>query len=74
MSRRDDRISLTDMRIYATKAIDMMGETSLSDVIAMRNRLVHGYDAIDLSILWNSIRNDLPPLIEQLKALLSEGA
>lgn len=74
MSRRDDRISLTDMRIYATKAIDMMGETSLSDVIAMRNRLVHGYDAIDLSILWNSIRNDLPPLIEQLKALLREGA
>lgn len=74
MSRRDDRISLTDMRIYATKAIDMMGETSLSDVIAMRNRLVHGYDAIALSILWNSIRNDLPPLIEQLKALLREGA
>lgn len=74
MSRRDDRISLTDMRIYATKAIDMMGETSLSDVIAMRNRLVHGYDAIDLSILWNIIRNDLPPLIEQLKALLREGA
>ena len=73
MSRRDDRISLTDMRIYATKAIDIMGETSLSDVIAMRNRLVHGYDAIDLSIL-NSIRNDLPPLIEQLKALLREGA
>lgn len=74
MSRRDDRISLTDMRIYATKALDMMGETSLSDVIAMRNRLVHGYDAIDLSILWNIIRNDLPPLIEQLKALLREGA
>lgn len=74
MSRRDDRISLTDMRIYATKAIDIMGETSLSDVIAMRNRLVHGYDTIDLSILWNSIRNDLPPLIEQLKALLREGA
>lgn len=74
MSRRDDRISLTDMRIYATKAIDMMGETSLSDVIAMRNRLVHGYDTIDLSILWNIIRNDLPPLIEQLKALLGEGA
>lgn len=74
MSMRDDRISLTDMRIYATKAIDIMGETSLSDVIAMRNRLVHGYDAIDLSILWNSIRNDLPPLIEQLKALLREGA
>ena len=74
MSRRDDRISLTDMRIYATKAIDMMGETSLSDVIAMRNRLIHGYDTIDLSILWNIIRNDLPPLIEQLKTLLGEGA
>ena len=38
----------------------------------MRNRLVHGYDDVNLDILWKIIQNDLPPLIEQLKAIVSE--
>ena len=37
-------------------------------IIGMRNRLVHGYDDISL----NTINDDLPPLIEQLKAIVGE--
>jgi len=36
----------------------------------MRNRLVHGYDQIDLRVLWDTITDDLPPLIAELERIL----
>jgi len=36
----------------------------------MRNRLVHGYDAIDLDVLWDTVQVDLPELIEKLERIL----
>ena len=33
-------------------------------IVGMRNRLIHGYDEVDLDFLWNVVRNDLPPLIK----------
>ena len=41
------------------------------EVTAMRHRLAHGYDAVDLDILWDTIREDLPPLIAQLQAAVN---
>lgn len=38
----------------------------------MRHRIVHGYDNIDLSILWATIVDDLPPLLHQLEKILEE--
>jgi uncharacterized protein with HEPN domain len=38
-------------------------------VIATRNRLIHGYLGIDDDILWSVIRDDLPRLLDQLGAL-----
>ena len=43
-------------------------------IIGLRNRLVHGYDDINLDILWQIIQNDLPPLTERLKAIVGEEA
>ncbi|WP_373499042.1 DUF86 domain-containing protein [Desulfococcus sp.] len=40
------------------------------EVIGMRNRLIHGYDSVDLSVLWDTIELDLPPLIVQLEKIL----
>jgi len=40
--------------------------------IGMRNRLIHGYDTIDLDILWSIIHNDLPPLIRNLQKIIGE--
>jgi uncharacterized protein with HEPN domain len=33
------------------------------EIVGLRNRLIHGYDAVDLDILWQIIVHDLPPLI-----------
>jgi len=37
---------------------------------AMRNRIVHVYFRIDEKLMWDTIQNDLPPLIPELKKLL----
>ena len=37
---------------------------------AMRNRIVHVYFSVDNKILWETIQNDLPPLIPLLNELL----
>ena len=36
-------------------------------IVGLRNRLIHGYDEVDLDILWTIIEDDLPPLIEGLR-------
>ena len=43
-------------------------------IIGMRNRIVHEYDNVNLNILWSTITNELPPLINQLEAIVEEGA
>ena len=37
----------------------------------MRNRLVHAYFDINLGILWKTVIEGLPPIIEELKESLS---
>jgi uncharacterized protein with HEPN domain len=41
-------------------------------VIGMRNRLVHGYDKVDLDVLWDTVEEELPPLIEELERIVAE--
>jgi uncharacterized protein with HEPN domain len=38
-------------------------------IIATRNRLIHGYLGIDDDVLWDIIQNDIPNLIIQLKSV-----
>ncbi len=40
------------------------------DIIDTRNRLIHGYDAIDESIVWLIVHDDIPELLPRLRALL----
>jgi len=40
------------------------------EIVAMRNRLVHAYFAIDPEQVWKALTEDLPPLISALEALL----
>lgn len=39
-------------------------------VVATRNRLIHGYLGIDNDTLWSIVSDDLGPLIEQLRSVL----
>lgn len=38
-------------------------------IIAMRNRLIHGYLGIDNDTLWSIIQDDVPSLLDDLRAL-----
>lgn len=40
-------------------------------VVATRNRLIHGYLGIDNDTLWSIIHDDVPPLIESLRQFKS---
>lgn len=42
------------------------------EIIGLRNRITHGYEAIDFDIVWNVVQEDLPPLIERLEAALEQ--
>jgi uncharacterized protein with HEPN domain len=37
---------------------------------AMRNRIVHAYFSVDERLMWDTVQNDLPPLVPILKKLL----
>jgi uncharacterized protein with HEPN domain len=39
---------------------------------AMRNRVSHGYDKVDLEILWKTIQADLPSLSNKITELSKE--
>lgn len=41
-------------------------------IIRMRHRLVHGYDTVDWVRVWKTIKNDLPALLSELRAMLPE--
>ena len=55
-----------------------MGEESITKyhdipwkkMIGMRNRLIHGYFDIDLDIVWDTIKKDLPPLVQPLHDII----
>lgn len=40
-----------------------------SQMIGMRNRLIHGYDVIDADVLWQTVTQDLPALIRALRQI-----
>jgi uncharacterized protein with HEPN domain len=44
-------------------------QISWRQVIATRNRLIHGYLGIDNDTLWSIIQDDVPDLLQQLKLL-----
>lgn len=43
-----------------------------ADMIGMRNRLVHTYFDIDLSLLWTTVADDLPVLIRELEKIVGD--
>jgi len=47
-------------------------EIPWSDMVGMRNRLIHGYDVVDLNLLWDTVEIDLPPLIAALENIVEE--
>ncbi len=44
------------------------------DIIGMRHRLIHGYNDVDLDIVWQVVTSDLPPLVIGLEKILQSEA
>jgi uncharacterized protein with HEPN domain len=57
MSRRSVRLLVEDM----LEAVER--------IIGLRNRVVHGYFAVDLELVWRIVVSDLPILTSRLRAL-----
>ena len=43
-----------------------------ASMVGMRNIMIHRYDDIDLSIVWNSVRDALPPIVESIERFLRQ--
>jgi uncharacterized protein with HEPN domain len=43
-------------------------------IVGLRNRLIHGYDAVDMEVFWQILSSDLPPLIIELEHVLGGAA
>ena len=75
------------LQLAVVRAVELVGEAASrvsqkvrsqnpdipwQDIIGTRNRLIHGYDRVDLGIVWDTIQDDLPSLIAILRSTLGE--
>jgi uncharacterized protein with HEPN domain len=44
-----------------------------AQIIAMRNRMIHGYFTMDYRIVWNIVKLDIPSLKKELELILQKG-
>jgi uncharacterized protein with HEPN domain len=49
---------------------DKYAQLPWKQMIGMRHRLIHDYYAVNLEVLWLTVKDDLRPLIESLKPIL----
>lgn len=78
----DEQLSLSLQRLIeivgeAAKKVSSEGRAEAPKVPwpkigGMRNRLIHAYFDVNLDILWDTIVDDLPPLIAELEAVLAQ--
>jgi len=87
--QRDDLNHNRILQLALVRLIEIVGEASTKisettrsrwsnipwrEIAGMRNRLIHGYDRVDLRVLWDTLECDLPALVVQLEqALISEN-
>ncbi len=75
------------LQLILTRLLEIIGEAaskipqewrerypsiSWSSAVAIRNRLIHGYEDVDLDIVWQTVTEDLPQVIEILEKALEQ--
>jgi uncharacterized protein with HEPN domain len=40
------------------------------DIVGMRNRLIHGYFDVNVKLVWNTVKNNLPALNKSRKEII----
>jgi uncharacterized protein with HEPN domain len=51
---------------------DLVPAVPWGNLIGMRNRLIHGYFAIDPDIVWSVVHDKLPTLLPEFKRLMEK--
>lgn len=82
---REDLESDQMLVFSIVKAVEIVGEAAFhisdatreanpaipwADIVAMRHRLVHAYFDINLDVLWMTVQQDIPSLVEELERIL----
>ncbi len=60
-------------RLIRAGAAPSMPELALREIYDMRNALIHGYDGVDIDVVWKTVIGDLPPLRDALTSALADG-
>jgi len=84
----DDYIDNKMLRFAVERQFEIIGEalnrlsridqdtvskiTRSQRIISFRNILIHGYDIVDNTVVWDVIQQDLPNLEKQVQGLLAE--
>lgn len=73
--------------LAAVRIIEVIGEASKhipssirnqypqipwSGVARMRDKLIHGYFGVDIEVVWETLQQDLPPMVDCLKRIVEE--
>ena len=45
----------------------------IKEAIGMRNFLIHGYDEVDINVVWKTLQNDIPFLKEKVLVLINQN-
>ena len=48
------------------------GELPWKKMIGMRNKVIHGYFGVNVKTLWNTVKDDLPPLKQLVQRMLKD--
>ena len=86
--RREDLDADRLLRLALERLVEIVGEAAnrvsaatqqrlvrvpWREAVSMRHRVSHGYDTVDYDLLWDTIRDDFPPLIAALDDALNEA-
>ncbi len=41
-------------------------------IVALRNRIIHGYDSVDPELVWDLAKSKVPALLAQLETVLKD--
>jgi len=47
-------------------------ELPWKSMAGMRDRLIHGYFDVNFDVVWETVTNDLPPLIDKLEKIVTD--
>lgn len=84
-NRREDLDTDRKLSLSLVRLLEIIGEAAKGittefrqehselpwkSMVGMRDRLIHGYFDVNLDVVWETVTNDLPPLINKLEKLV----